>query len=114
MSEVKVMTIHERIQAEHTKNVKEFFGDKRPGMKELETPQMNDIDQIKMVLQAIMDKVSSIDLYIRQPQTKIHESTSQEVRDAKQDVVEAGKEFGLTYDAQTDALISITETKENA
>lgn len=64
MTNPRALSIHERIQAEHNKHNDRYMGASHK--QQIKTvAAMSEIDQIKVVLHTILDKVCSMDLYIR-------------------------------------------------
>lgn len=60
----EVMTTHQKIQEQHQRNTADIIGDK-PRMRHAQQVITSDIEQIKMVLQALMDKLTGLDMYVR-------------------------------------------------
>jgi hypothetical protein len=60
----EVMTTHQKIQEAHRENTAQIVGEK---VRSRQTQHVvtSDIEQIKVALQALIDKVSSLDLYVR-------------------------------------------------
>ena len=63
----EVETTHQKIQAAHRRNVAEIEGRVH---REQKTQHVvtSDMEQIKMILQALMDKLVGLDLYVRSHQ----------------------------------------------
>lgn len=61
---IEVMTTHQRIQEQHRRNVSAIVGE---GARDRQAQLIatSDLDQIKMVLQALMDKLEGLNLYVR-------------------------------------------------
>ncbi len=67
----EVMTTHQKIQEAHRRNSAEFTGE-AARLRTAQHVATSDIDQIKMVLQALMDKLEGLNLYVR----SLHASSS--------------------------------------
>ena len=64
--EGEVMTIHQKIAAAHQENCGKFgMGASEKQMKVFDAPKISDIEEIKQVLQYILDKLHGMDLYMR-------------------------------------------------
>lgn len=64
---VEVLSTHELIQAAHRKNVTDHFEEvERKAYKEFPPQKLPDIEAIKLMLQALMDKVKGLDAFVRQ------------------------------------------------
>ncbi len=73
----EILTIHEKIAQAHKDNLDNFgMGEKQKKIKIFDAPKVSDIEEIKQVLNYILDKLHSMDQYIRGhglPKQKIHE-----------------------------------------
>lgn len=63
--EGEVMTIHQKIAEAHKQHKEDFGMGGERQMKVFDAPKISDIDQIKQLLQYIIDKMHSMDLYMR-------------------------------------------------
>ena len=63
--EGEVMTIHQKIAEAHKQHKEDFRMGGERQMKVFDAPKISDIDQIKQLLQYIIDKMHSMDLYMR-------------------------------------------------
>lgn len=61
----EVMTIHQKIAEAHKRNKGQYgMGDDRP-MRSFDAPKVSDIEEIKQVLQYILDKLHNMDKWMR-------------------------------------------------
>lgn len=63
--EGEVMTIHQKIAEAHKQHKETFGVGGERQMKVFDAPKIGDIEQIKQLLQYIVDKMHSMDLYMR-------------------------------------------------
>lgn len=85
----KYLTIHDKVQEQHYRNAAEKLGGKYSGIKTMEGDAIPSMLQIMQVLQSVLDKLHSLDQYVRQIDLSrrkhaIHESTSAEVKNRAQ------------------------------
>ena len=63
--EGEVMTIHQKIADAHKQHREDFGMGGERKMKVFDAPKISDIEQIQQLLQYILDKMHSMDLYMR-------------------------------------------------
>lgn len=63
--EGEVMTIHQKIAEAHKKHSDEYLGTNSKQMKTYDAPKVSDIEQIKQMLQYILDKLHGMDTFLR-------------------------------------------------
>jgi len=63
--EGEVMTIHQKIAEAHKKHSDDYLGTNSKQMKTYDAPKMSDIEQIKQMLQYILDKLHGMDTFLR-------------------------------------------------
>jgi hypothetical protein len=70
--ESRFVTVHDRVRQKMMKTTHEQFGYKHPDldMKEYVAPTQTDLDEIKQALKYILQKLTSLDDYVRQHRYK--------------------------------------------
>lgn len=63
--EGEVMTIHQKIAEAHKKHSDDYLGINHKQMRTIDAPKVADIDQIKQMLQYILDKLHGMDTFLR-------------------------------------------------
>jgi hypothetical protein len=66
LNDTKILTIHDKIQEQHYKNAADKLGGKYSGIKTEQGDAIPDMLQIMQVLQSVVDKLHSLDQYVRQ------------------------------------------------
>lgn len=64
----KYITTHDRVRLEMLKKTRDHFGYKHPDLevKEYVAPKQSDLDEIKTALKYILEKLTQLDVYVRQ------------------------------------------------
>lgn len=70
--DTKYLTTHDKIRQQQLKNNYKAFGYKHPdlNMKEYVAPSQSDLDEIKGALKYILEKLTQLDMYVRQTRYK--------------------------------------------
>lgn len=70
--ESKYLTVHDKIRHQQLKKTHETFGYKHPDLniKEYAAPTQSDLDEIKGALKYILEKLTQLDMYVRQKRYK--------------------------------------------
>lgn len=63
--EGEIMTIHQKIAEAHAKHSDDYFGTNSHKMRVFDAPKISDIDEIKQVLQYILDKLHGMEQFLR-------------------------------------------------
>jgi hypothetical protein len=103
--EGEVMTIHQKIQEAHNKNREDFGMGGERQMKVFDAPKIGDIEEIKQMLQYLLDKMHSMDLFMRNNmQSKYHREHQGQAERVK-DPNEVAKALGLASVAQCNDMV---------
>jgi hypothetical protein len=106
--EGEIMTIHQKIQEAHNKNREDFGMGGERKIKVFDAPKISDIEEIKQVLQYILDKLHGMDKFMRTNMQSKHHREHQGQAQKVQDIDEAAKDLGLSSIAQLNETLNNT------
>ena len=117
-NKVQVLTTHELIQQQHNINRRDYFGEPQQRHIPMQQGNLDPIQAMQIMLQAIMDKLSGLDSYMRQNDgryangQKTYDGIKERKKDAEQKAAVIAAYLGSGYTATEEQIKAAQEREQ--